>query len=233
MTEQVRQQSALQRLSDILDRLRQECPWDREQTLQSLRYLSIEEVYELSEAIIAVTEHPNEPKFINDLRKELGDILLHIFFYAKIASDEGFFALADVADAVSDKLVSRHPHIFGNGEQVPWEKVKMKEGRKSVLEGVPCSLPPLVKAVRMQEKAEGIGYTDPDKTDSVIPAFDEKNVSVFSDSHVFGDALLQLLHQAHRHGINADDALSAANLRYQHRVEQWEQNQKRNSSVEE
>ena len=176
-------------------------------------------VYELSEAIIATTEHPDDSRCYADLKKELGDILLHIYFYSKIAADGGHFTLADVADAVSDKLISRHPHIFSGGEQLPWEKVKMREGRHSVLEGVPASLPPLVKAVRMQEKAEGIGYGEPDGIDRGLIDDD----AIFASEQAFGDALLRLLHQAHRHGINADDALCAANHRYQHRVEQWEQ----------
>ena len=219
MEQRDKQQQSLQRLSDILDRLRQECPWDRQQTLASLRYLSIEEVYELSEAIIATTEHPDDSRYYADLKKELGDILLHIYFYSKIAADGGHFTLADVADAVSDKLISRHPHIFSGGEPLPWEKVKMREGRHSVLEGVPASLPPLVKAVRMQEKAEGIGYSEPDGIDRGLLDDD----AIFASEQAFGDALLRLLHQAHRYGINADDALCAANHRYQHRVEQWEQ----------
>ena len=220
-TEAIKQQEALQRLSDILDRLRRECPWDKEQTLASLRYLSIEEVYELSEAVIATTEHPDDQRCYADLKKELGDILLHIYFYSKIANDGGHFSLADVADAVSDKLISRHPHIFGDGQQLPWEKVKMREGRRSVLEGVPKTLPPLVKAVRMQEKAEGIGYHEPNGIDrALIPPAEAEQI--FENEQTFGDALLRLLHQAHRHGINADDALSAANHRYQHRVEEWE-----------
>ncbi|MBR1516543.1 MAG: nucleoside triphosphate pyrophosphohydrolase [Bacteroidales bacterium] len=220
------QQEALQRLSDILDRLRNECPWDREQTLKSLRYLSIEEVYELSEAIVAVGEHPDDARRYDDLKKELGDILLHIYFYAKIAADGGHFSLTDVANAVCDKLVSRHPHIFAGGEQLPWERVKMREGRTSVLEGVPQSLPPLVKSVRMQEKAEGIGYGEPTLADQPLTTADTTN-NIFADEKTFGDALLRLLHEAHRHGINADDALTAANHRYQQRVEEWERTHKR------
>lgn len=208
---------ALQRLSDLLDRLRRECPWDRAQTLASLRYLTVEEVFELSEAVTAVTLHPDDPHAYDELRRELGDILMHVMFYAKIAADSGRFTLADVADAVSQKLIDRHPHIFSGGEQQPWEQVKMREGRRSVLEGVPRSLPPLVKAVRMQEKAEGIGYSEPDG-DSLLPE------NAFASADIFGDTLLHLLHQAHRHGINADDALAAANQRYQERVEAWEKN---------
>lgn len=219
------QQQALQRLSDILDRLRRECPWDREQTIRSLRYLSVEEVHELSEAIVAIGEHPDQPQRYDELKKELGDLLLHIYFYSKIAADGNHFTLADVADAVSDKLISRHPHIFGNGEAQPWEKVKMREGRKSVLEGVPRTLPPLVKAVRMQEKAEGMGYSEPSLSDRAIEQLEHDGDDIFASEQAFGDALLRLLHQAHRHGINADDALAAANHRYQHRVEQWEQSQ--------
>ena len=217
------QQQSLQRLSDLLDRLRIECPWDKAQTLASLRYLTIEEVYELSEAVAAVSLNSDDAHLYDELKKELGDLLLHVMFYSKIAADGSHFSLSDVADSASDKLIRRHPHIFGNGEAQPWEKVKMREGRKSVLEGVPATLPPLVKAVRMQEKAEGIGYSEPSLSDRAIEQLGHAGEDIFTNEQTFGDALLRLLHQAHRHGINADDALTSANLRYQHRVEQWEQ----------
>lgn len=216
---------AFQRLNDILDTLRKECPWDRAQTLGSLRYLTIEEVYELSEAVLAIensdstTDEPANsqlPLLNSQLKKELGDLFMHMLFYSKIAEDEKRFTTADVFNAISDKLVDRHPFIYHkeqyNGES--WEQIKMHEGRKSVLEGVPTGLPPLVKAVRLQEKAAGIGYKD---IASPIPIHEDM------DEQQFGDLLFQLVHWAHDRGINADDALSKANLRFQQKVREFEE----------
>ena len=153
------------RLSNILDELREKCPWDKKQTIDSLRYLTIEEIYELSDAIVE--------RQYDEVKKELGDILMHILFYAKIAADEHLFNLTDVLEAICEKLIRRHPHIYGeavadDAEAVKqnWEKIKMTEGRTSVLDGVPNSLPAMVKAVRMQEKARGIGF-DWDNADQV------------------------------------------------------------------
>lgn len=186
--------AAFERLSTILDTLRQQCPWDRQQTLKSLRYLTIEEVHELSEAIIS---HDS-----NEIKKELGDLAMHIMFYAKIAEDEGLFDLADVFNAISDKLVSRHPFIYHkedyHGEN--WEQLKMREGRKSVLEGVPASLPTLVKTIRMQEKVAGTTENTREATDM--------------SEEEFGQKLFDLVDWGRRHGINADDALAAANQRF-------------------
>lgn len=186
--------AAFERLSTILDTLRQQCPWDRQQTMKSLRYLTIEEVHELSEAIIS---HDS-----NEIKKELGDLAMHIMFYAKIAEDEGLFDLADVFNAISDKLVSRHPFIYHkedyHGEN--WEQLKMREGRKSVLEGVPASLPTLVKTIRMQEKVAGTTENTREATDM--------------SEEEFGQKLFDLIDWGRRHGINADDALAAANQRF-------------------
>lgn len=227
--------NAFVRLSQCLDKLRASCPWNASQTFDSLRYLTIEEVYELSEAIAEYQNAPSDPESANDLKKELGDLLMHIFFYAKIADDAHLFSLADVADSATEKMVRRHPYISFADElhgyhdnitppthseqHVRWEEIKMQEGRTSVLQGVPHSLPPLVKAVRMQEKAEGVGYRDPivDSPQEVAP-----NIPNNIDSDDFGDTLLRILHWAHRRGINADDALTQANRRYQKRVEAWE-----------
>lgn len=203
-----RTHEAFQKLSDILDTLRKECPWDRVQTMESLRYLTIEETYELSEAILTRNEN-------DDLRKELGDLFMHLMFYAKIAEEEKRFDLADVLEGISAKLVARHPFIYDKehyrGEG--WEQIKMHEGRKSVLEGVPASLPPLVKAVRMQEKASGIGYAQPETPLKLHEEMDET---------AFGDLLFGLVRWAHQHGINADDALCRANLRFQEQVKAFE-----------
>ena len=206
--------AAFQRLNDILDTLRRECPWDKVQTLASLRYLTIEEVYELSEAVLKV-ETTGDDKANSELKKELGDLFMHLLFYSKIAEDEHRFTTADVLNAICDKLIDRHPFIYHKeqygGES--WEQIKMHEGRKSVLEGVPAGLPPLVKAVRLQEKASGIGYND---IADPSPLNDEM------DEQQFGDLLFQLVHWAHNCGINADDALSKANLRFQEEVRNYE-----------
>ena len=206
--------AAFQRLNDILDTLRRECPWDKVQTLASLRYLTIEEVYELSEAVLKV-ETTGDDKANSELKKELGDLFMHLLFYSKIAEDEHRFTTADVLNAICDKLIDRHPFIYHKeqygGES--WEQIKMHEGRKSVLEGVPAGLPPLVKAVRLQEKASGIGYTDSAAPSPLNDEMDEKQ---------FGNLLFQLVHWAHNRGINADDALSKANLRFQEDVRNYE-----------
>ena len=154
---------AFARLLTIMDELREQCPWDKKQTMDSLRYLTIEELYELSDAILE--------KDMVDIKKELGDLLLHIVFYARIGSETNDFDIADVINSVCDKLVHRHPHIYGdvkvaNEEEVKanWEKLKLKEGNNSVLEGVPKSLPAIVKAFRIQEKVRGIGFDWDDKS---------------------------------------------------------------------
>jgi XTP/dITP diphosphohydrolase len=191
---------AFRRLSDILDTLRKECPWDKKQTMKSLRYLTIEEVHELSEAIIQVES--GEPNVENDLKKELGDLAMHILFYCKIAEEQGLFNTADVYNAVCDKLIDRHPFIYHKEEYhgESWEQLKMREGRKNVLEGVPDSLPSLVKAIRMQEKVSGTT----DNTAEPAGMTEEE----------FGQKLFDLVDWGRRHGINADDALCAANYRF-------------------
>ena len=211
---------AFERLSTILDTLRRECPWDRKQTLDSLRYLTIEEVYELSQAILTRDQPvsgdgasaPND-----DLKKELGDLFMHLMFYARIAEDEGRFTLADVLNGISDKLVARHPFIYNkdtyHGEN--WEQIKMHEGRKSVLEGVPVGLPTLVKSIRMQQKASGIGYRRPQHGSMPDAAMSEES---------FGDLLFSLVQWADDHGINADDALAKSNLRFANEVKDFESN---------
>lgn len=208
---------AFTRLNELLDIVRKECPWDRVQTIQSLRYLTIEETYELSEAILSLDS--GNPKADAEMKKELGDLFMHLLFYSKLAAEEGRFNTADVFDAISNKLVERHPFIFSkesyHGES--WEQLKMHEGRKSVLDGVPASLPPLVKSVRLQEKAAGIGYKDIDNP---------KELSEDMDAEQFGDLLFDLVHWAHNRGINADDALAAANHRFQTRVREFEEKKK-------
>ncbi len=212
---------AFKRLGDILDILRQKCPWDRVQTMESLRYLTIEETYELSEAILNLNSGDEAPQ---EMKKELGDLFMHLLFYTKIAEEKQLFSTADVLNAICDKLVSRHPFIFQpdtyDGES--WEQIKMHEGRKSVLEGVPASLPPLVKAVRLQEKAAGIGVepvlADGQDATTQTPLPDETPTE-----ETFGNLLFNLIHWAHDHGINADTALARANLRFQDKVKAFEQ----------
>ena len=216
---------AFQRLSDILDTLRKQCPWDRVQTMESLRYLTIEETFELSEAILNLSSENSsldDDKKNSELKKELGDLFMHLLFYAKIAEEEHRFTASDVFNAISDKLISRHPFIFQpekyDGES--WEQIKMHEGRKSVLEGVPVSLPPLVKAVRLQEKAAGIGVepTLSNEQDGDMIA----NCKCDTEES-FGNLLFNLIHWAHEHGINADTALARANIRFQDKVKDFEQ----------
>jgi len=192
--------TAFERLNDILDTLRKECPWDRVQTMKSLRYLTIEEVHELSEAIVAQSP--------NDIKKELGDLAMHILFYCKIAENEGLFTTADVYNTICDKLIDRHPFIYHkddyHGES--WEQLKMREkDRKGVLDGVPDSLPSLVKAVRIQEKVAGMNEEIKMKKEKLREDMSEQE---------FGDLLFGLVDWARRHGINADDALSGANHRF-------------------
>lgn len=225
--------SAFERLSRILDILRIECPWDRVQTIDSLRYLTIEETYELSESILA--KRPEE------MRKELGDLFMHLMFYAKIAEAENLFNTSEVLHGICDKLVSRHPHIalpnregemVGGGDYVPeWEKVKMKEGRKSVLEGVPESLPTLIKSIRMQEKVAGMGFEFPttdmafekvkEEYQELQEAFEEGDQEHIEEE--FGDLLFALVKWGRLKGINADDALGRTNHKFQQRFTYVEQ----------
>ncbi len=197
---------AFNRLSEILDTLRRECPWDHVQTMKSLRYLTIEEVHELSEAIVSGNT--------GDLKKELGDIAMHILFYCKLAEEQGLFTTADVYNTICEKLIDRHPFIYHKDEYhgESWEQLKMREGRKDVLEGVPDSLPSLVKAVRMQEKVAGMDNEWKAEMGEWKEDMNEEQ---------FGDYLFSLVDWARRHGINADDALCGANLRFrkQHTIE--------------
>lgn len=206
------------RLNEILDTIRKECPWDRVQTMESLRYLTIEETYELSEAILSSLSAPaDDAAANNEIKKELGDLFLHLLFYCKIAEDEGRFRTTDVLNAISQKLLDRHPFIFHkddyHGES--WEQLKMQEGRKSVLDGVPASLPPLVKAVRLLEKAAGIGFLHTGHPTLPTDTPSEEQ---------FGKLLLDLVNWGHQHGINADSALSKANRHFQLEVKSFEQN---------
>ncbi|NEQ50505.1 MAG: nucleoside triphosphate pyrophosphohydrolase [Leptolyngbya sp. SIO3F4] len=221
---------AFGRLLGIMDDLREKCPWDRKQTLESLRYLTIEEMYELSDAII-------EQDF-DQIKGELGDLMLHLVFYAKIASEQERFDIADVLHAICDKLVHRHPHIYGDvkvtsEEEVKenWEKLKLKEGKKSVLEGVPVSLPAMVKANRIQEKVRGVGF-DWEHKDQVwekvqeeLQELREEEVQGGSKERIeeeFGDVLFSMINYARFIGINPEDALEKTNRKFIQRFQYLE-----------
>jgi len=191
---------AFERLLNIMDDLRAKCPWDKKQTMQSLRHLTIEETYELGDAILS-----ND---LQEVKKELGDLLLHIVFYAKIGSETNSFNIADVANGVCEKLIERHPHIYGdvqvnNEEDVKrnWEKIKLKEGNKSVLGGVPKSLPALVKATRIQDKAAGVH--------AEVKAQKQSNIE-----SEFGDVLFSLINYARFLKVNPEDALERTNRKF-------------------
>ena len=212
---------AFQRLLNIMDDLRAQCPWDKKQTMQSLRHLTIEETYELGDAIL--------DSDLQEVKKELGDLLLHIVFYAKIGSETGDFDIADVANGVCEKLIIRHPHIYGDvkvddEEDVKrnWEKIKLKEGNKSVLGGVPKSLPALVKASRIQDKAAGVGF-DWDNIDDVFAKvkeeIEELHAEVKAQKHTaieaeFGDVLFSLINYARFLKVNPEDALERTNKKF-------------------
>lgn len=215
------QLTAFNRLLDIMDDLREKCPWDKKQTLQSLRHLTIEETYELGDAIL--------DNNTIEIKKELGDLLLHIVFYAKIGSETNDFDIADVITGICDKLIDRHPHIYGdvlveNEEEVKqnWEKLKLKEGKKSVLEGVPKSLPALVKASRIQDKAKGVGFDWEEKNqvwEKVQEELTEFHAEVEKCEHPkmeeeFGDVLFSLINYARFLNINPEDALEKTNKKF-------------------
>jgi XTP/dITP diphosphohydrolase len=204
-----------------MDELREKCPWDKKQTYDSLRYLTIEEMYELSDAIL--------DKDMQGIKKELGDVLLHIIFYARIASETNDFDIADVIHSVCDKLVHRHPHVYGDVKVADekevkgnWEKLKLKEGRKSVLEGVPKSLPAIVKAFRIQEKVRGIGFDWDNKTqvwEKVLEEIEELKVEVKKGDadrieSEFGDVLFALTNYSRFIDVNPEDALERTNKRF-------------------
>lgn len=221
MASRNKQLQAIDRLLTIMDELREKCPWDRKQTFESLRHLTIEEAYELSESLLS-GDH-------NEIKSELGDLLLHIVFYAKIASEQSSFDISDVANRICDKLIKRHPHVYGDAEansdeevKQNWEKIKQKENNKGVLSGVPASLPPLVKAYRMQEKAAGVGF-DWQHIDGVIQKIEEEIREFYDEvnqksqkraEEEFGDLLFSLVNYARFMGINPDDALSNANQKF-------------------
>ncbi len=213
---------AFERLLNIMDDLRKDCPWDKEQTMESLRHLTIEEVYELSDAIL--------DKDLQAVKGELGDLMLHLVFYSKIGSEKEAFDIADVLEAISDKLVYRHPHIYGDVEvsgadevKDNWEKLKLKEGKKSVLEGVPKSLPPLVKAYRIQEKVKGVGFEWKEREqvwEKVQEELQELKHEVDTNApkdkieDELGDLLFAIVNYARYVGVNPEDALERTNKKF-------------------
>lgn len=217
---------AFNRLLTTMDELRENCPWDKKQTLESLRHLTIEETYELSDAILEGD--------LTEVKKELGDLMLHNVFYARIASEKGVFDIAEVLNAICDKLVERHPHIYGdvvaNDEETVkanWEKIKLKSGNKSVLEGVPKSLPAMVKAIRIQDKARGVGF-DWEKKEQVWEKVEEEMREFKNEFNAteaekidkekataeFGDLLFSLVNYARFINIDPEEALERTNKKF-------------------
>ena len=230
MNTRQQQLQAFERLLDVMDDLRAQCPWDKKQTMESLRHLTIEETYELGDAILN-----ND---LNEVKKELGDVLLHIVFYAKIGSETQDFDIADVCNELCEKLIFRHPHIYGDvqvadEEEVKrnWEKLKLKEGKKSVLEGVPKGLPALVKASRIQDKAKGVGF-DWEKPHQVWEKVQEELQELQDEVQAnnqdaleaeFGDVLFSLINYARFLKINPEDALERTNKKFISRFQYLEQ----------
>lgn len=218
--------ASFERLLTIMDDLRANCPWDKKQTLESIRHLTIEETYELSDAILNGD--------MQEIKKELGDIMLHLVFYAKIASETNDFSITDVLNGICDKLINRHPHIYSDTEvnneadvKRNWEQIKLKEGNRSVLGGVPASLPALVKASRIQEKARGVGFDWEEKSQvwakveeemqefkNEFNAEDENAIDHERAEGEFGDLLFSLINYARFININPEDALEKTNRKF-------------------
>jgi XTP/dITP diphosphohydrolase len=218
---------AFARLLTIMDELREQCPWDRKQTFQSLRNLTIEETYELADAILE--------EDLEEIKEEVGDLLLHMVFYAKIADEQGAFDIADALHAICDKLVKRHPHIYGDVKaedeetvKKNWEQLKLQEGKKSVLAGVPRSLPAMVKAYRMQEKTKQVGFEWEnkaqvwEKVEEEMGEFREamqNDMSAEKKEEEFGDVLFSLINYARFEGIDPETALERINQKFKRRFE--------------
>lgn len=235
--------TAFLRLLNVLDTLRVQCPWDKKQTMETLRHLTIEETYELSDAILEGD--------MQEIKKELGDVMMHLVFYARIASETNTFNITDVLNSVCEKLISRHPHIYGdvivaNEEEVKrnWEQLKLKEGNASVLGGVPQSLPALVKAGRIQEKARGVGF-DWDKKEQVWAKVEEElqefkdefnvaeneNIDKEKAEGEFGDLIFSLVNYARFIDINPETALEKTNKKFIKRFQYLESKAKANGKA--
>ncbi|SDX40247.1 nucleoside triphosphate pyrophosphohydrolase [Aequorivita viscosa] len=227
------QLKAFDRLLTIMDELREQCPWDKKQTMESLRHLTIEETYELGDAIL-----DND---LEEVKKELGDVLLHIVFYSKIGSETNDFDIADVCNTICDKLISRHPHIYGDVKVTDeaevkrnWENLKLKEGKTSVLEGVPRSLPAVVKASRIQEKVAGVGF-DWEEPHQVFEKLQEElgelQHEILEDNKdkieaEFGDVLFSMINYARFLGVNPENALERTNKKFINRFQYLEEKAK-------
>ena len=238
MQPKIKEIAAFARLLNIMDELREKCPWDRKQTMQSLRHLTIEETYELADAILE--------EDLDEVKKELGDLLLHIVFYAKIGSEQKAFDISDVANSICEKLINRHPHIYGDvtvedEEEVKrnWENLKLKEGKKSVLGGVPQSLPALVKANRIQEKVAGVGF-DWEEPQQVFAKLKEE-LEEFQEEvdkgdrakmeAEFGDVLFSMVNYARFLDINPENALERTNKKFIKRFQYLEKKAKENGKT--
>jgi len=234
MNTRAQQLEAIDRLLTIMDELREQCPWDRKQTFESLRHLTIEETYELGDAIL--------DRNLEEIKNELGDLLLHIAFYSKLGSEEKAFDIADVATSISDKLVHRHPHVYGDvtvqdEEEVKknWEALKLKEGKTSVLEGVPKGLPALVKAQRIQDKVAGVGFDweQPEQVwQKVQEELSELNAEVKNGTSErieseFGDVLFSMINYGRFLKINPDTALERTNQKFTKRFQYLEKQAKK------
>ncbi len=221
--------AAFDRLLNVLNELREKCPWDRKQTMESLRNLTIEETYELADAILKNDD--------TEIKKELGDLLLHIVFYAKISDEKGKFNIADVIHSLCDKLIQRHPHVFGDTNvkdhkevEENWEQIKMKEGYKSILSGVPDSLPALIKANRIQQKVRGVGFDWDQKEqiwDKVKEELQELEDEVKQSDHEkieseFGDLLFSIINAARLYDIDPENALEKTNQKFTKRFKYLE-----------
>jgi XTP/dITP diphosphohydrolase len=226
---------AFERLLEIMDILREKCPWDKKQTFQSLRQLTIEEIYELSDAILQ--------EDVQEMKKELGDVFLHLVFYAKIASETNQFSLDEVLNSICDKLIHRHPHIYGNVHvedenevKQNWEKLKLQEGKKSVLEGVPLGLPAMIKAYRIQEKVKGVGF-EFDHSSQVIDKIKEEIQEFEQETNQekreleFGDVMFSLINYARFTGINPENALEKTNKKFIKRFQKMEEIAKENHQI--
>ncbi|EAR14955.1 nucleoside triphosphate pyrophosphohydrolase [Robiginitalea biformata] len=226
MNTREKQLQAIDRLLTIMDELREGCPWDRKQTMQTLRQLTIEETYELGDAIL-----DND---LEEVKGELGDLLLHIVFYARVGSETGHFDIGDVAEAICEKLIRRHPHIYGDTEvadeadvKANWERIKLREGKKSVLQGVPAGLPALVKANRIQEKVAGVGF-DWEQPEQVLDKVREELGELEAERRAgnadaleaeMGDVFFSLVNYARFLGINPENALERTNKKFMARFD--------------
>jgi XTP/dITP diphosphohydrolase len=226
--------AAFDRLLTIMDELRENCPWDKKQTMESLRHLTIEETYELSDAILEGD--------LPEMKKELGDLMLHLVFYARIASETRAFDIADVLNSICDKLIARHPHVYGDvvaddeeTVKANWEKLKLEQGNRSVLEGVPTALPAMVKAIRIQDKARGVGF-DWERKEQVWEKVEEEMMEFKREFNAaepavmnkdramaeFGDVLFSLVNYARFIDIDPEEALERTNKKFIHRFQYLE-----------